>query len=712
MAIDGPTLIDAADSTTDWSITGPSATVATTTEFPKQGSANLIIKWEATAAGQVVVLTYTIPTAVDMTGELLFTWGNLGPRAKNIPELQDKDPASNGPGFAIQLEDSAGNFKRFHVAGKDTIGEGGWDGYAVDPAAVDPDVFSGTLDVTDIKLIRFHFEETTAKKNESWVDAIFRGKGVTVEGVGTSSVPINWQDLIDDAETDGYPCVQARGTVIFVQGKILFDTTASDTFFEGRSRAVHFVGERRDAFTEIGIIGEGNCGFEFATTGAGNLHVSMGVLDLVAGKNVVSKGLRFDCGFYAGEIINLASTTSDEVNFYGAQLAKFASIKMGDNSTTVDEVDVIGLSADNCGQFLLNLGTASKWEQNLIGSPYEAFTDATVDTLAFNVVSSGQGRDTITRTTGDFIADGWQAGMTVTITGADLSGNNGTFLVFDVAALTLTLARQQDLTADASDANAQLKREVDGQVKIDFNPDAENFRDTLIQSTTRAILIDAAGTYAMRAITFANNGKDLKTTHASGVVTYQILEGGDTPTTDQFGAGTIVIENNVAVKLTAIDAKTLVVIQSVRALLEADTGGDLPVAESVTITRVGATASVVHTAHGITSGQKVTIRGAVQVEYNGVFVISNVTVNGYDYTVSGTPATPATGTITATGVLVEGLTNASGVVENATFPFTTNQPTTGTARKSTATPRYKAAPLTGSVTSSGYDQNTFLVRDD
>ncbi len=41
------------------------------------------------------------------------------------------------------------------------------------------------------------------------------------------------------------------------------------------------------------------------------------------------------------------------------------------------------------------------------------------------------------------------------------------------------------------------------------------------------------------------------------------------------------------------------------------------------------------------------ISGADQPEYNGVFLISNVTANTFNYTLSGASATPATGTITA-----------------------------------------------------------------
>ena len=67
----------------------------------------------------------------------------------------------------------------------------------------------------------------------------------------------------------------------------------------------------------------------------------------------------------------------------------------------------------------------------------------------------------------------------------------------------------------------------------------------------------------------------------------------------------------------------------------------------VSITRSGSTATATVTAHAYVNGNSVKILGANETEYNGTFVIANVTANTFDYTVTGTPATPATGTITS-----------------------------------------------------------------
>lgn len=75
-----------------------------------------------------------------------------------------------------------------------------------------------------------------------------------------------------------------------------------------------------------------------------------------------------------------------------------------------------------------------------------------------------------------------------------------------------------------------------------------------------------------------------------------------------------------------------------------------PVAISVSsITRSSSTATVTTaTAHGFVTGDYVTHAGATQTEYNVEAQITKTGANTYTFTVSGTPTTPATGTITAT----------------------------------------------------------------
>lgn len=196
------------------------------------------------------------------------------------------------------------------------------------------------------------------------------------------------------------------------------------------------------------------------------------------------------------------------------------------------------------------------------------------------------------------------------------------------------------------------------------------------------------------------------TTNATAITSVYVLTNSTTTAQDyQYPLDT------VTASVTVKDAVTLSAIQDARVLLEADTGGDLPAGESCTITRSGSIASVAHTSHGMSTGMTVIIRGAVEDEYNGMYTISNVTTNAYDYTVSGTPTTPATGTITATALILGGLTNASGIITTA-FEYTNSQPVTGKVRRATTGTKYKTGTIVGTITSTGLDTTVLLISDE
>ncbi len=77
------------------------------------------------------------------------------------------------------------------------------------------------------------------------------------------------------------------------------------------------------------------------------------------------------------------------------------------------------------------------------------------------------------------------------------------------------------------------------------------------------------------------------------------------------------------------------------------------------ITRSGSTATVtMPSATNWQTGNNVTVAGAAQTEYNGTFAITVTDSTHFTYQVTGTPATPATGTITIKG----GRTTVPGIV--------------------------------------------------
>lgn len=259
------------------------------------------------------------------------------------------------------------------------------------------------------------------------------------------------------------------------------------------------------------------------------------------------------------------------------------------------------------------------------------------------------------------------------------------------------------------------------------------------------------------------------------------------------GATVSLVANPVTTTITVTNIDTGLAISGARVLVTASNNtGPMPFEEVVTIARSNTTASVAHTGHGLISGKQVQIKGASQMDYNGVWTIQNVTTNAYDYllpdtgaaaltinvnapagtftrttgdyltdglragntiTTSGfgggndvvkviasvtatvitvtdnsglttaggnndervqnTPTTPATTatTIKATGVVIDGLTNASGVISD-TRTHASSQPITGRVRKATGGTFYKTGAISGTINSaSGFAVTVQMIPD-
>lgn len=240
-----------------------------------------------------------------------------------------------------------------------------------------------------------------------------------------------------------------------------------------------------------------------------------------------------------------------------------------------------------------------------------------------------------------------------------------------------------------------------------------DFTDARFINNARAFGFDTTGTYTL--INLGLSGNILDAQNDSGGLVTGNIQGGDMPANvENLGASTSDFPATVTVKVTAKESVSpFDSIELAFVVLKADSGGDLPAGDTVTITRSGSVATVSHTAHGVPDGTRIWIEDADQNEYNGVHVVTFIDVDSYSYTVSGTPTTPATGTIKATSVILFGDTNASGVLEDTGFAFTTTQPVIGDVKKGSWSPCYVPQAVTGNiVATTGFDGLALMASDE
>ncbi len=158
-------------------------------------------------------------------------------------------------------------------------------------------------------------------------------------------------------------------------------------------------------------------------------------------------------------------------------------------------------------------------------------------------------------------------------------------------------------------------------------------------------------------------------------------------------------------------------LENARVYMAASDGdGDLPYQESVTsITRSGTLATVTHTAHGMVSNEFIKLSGITdKVEDNsGAHLITWISANSYSYPTTDSGSTSYTGTIIATGVTLDGLTDVNGDISSART-YGADQNVKGFIRKSTASPRFKSFNLDGNTVSSanGLTLNVRMILDE
>jgi hypothetical protein len=258
------------------------------------------------------------------------------------------------------------------------------------------------------------------------------------------------------------------------------------------------------------------------------------------------------------------------------------------------------------------------------------------------------------------------------------------------------------------------------QLKVDTTAEMSNIHDDAFNSdgTGHAIELTVAGTYQFSNLTFidfaATNGSTgneaVFVNVATGNVTINV-SGGTTPSIRTAGATVTVVSGSVSVSMAVTDVAGAP-IASAQVMIKAAVGGYLPVNAVVTISNSSTTATVTHTAHGLSTNDKVLIKGASHWQNNGVFSITVLNANQYTYTMLSAPGGNPTGTITSTFVALYGSTNASGQISMSRV-FSSNQPVTGWARKSSAQPYFKTGQVSGTVLSgSGASLSTILIADE
>lgn len=245
-------------------------------------------------------------------------------------------------------------------------------------------------------------------------------------------------------------------------------------------------------------------------------------------------------------------------------------------------------------------------------------------------------------------------------------------------------------------------------------------------STGHAIRITTPGSYTLDGNTFTgyggSTGSNLVASSGSTSAAIFNDSGGSVTLTIQNGGSNVSVRNGTSASTTVVIGAVVVTltattiagspIENANVMIAANTGGPMPYDVTVTISNSGTTATVSHTTHGLETNDKVKIKGASHYQNNGVFTITKIDANSYSYTMPSAPGSNPTGTIKATFVFLFGLTNASGIITMSRV-VASSQPVLGWVRRSSGSPYYKEAPVTGTVSNTtGVSISALLISDE
>lgn len=292
----------------------------------------------------------------------------------------------------------------------------------------------------------------------------------------------------------------------------------------------------------------------------------------------------------------------------------------------------------------------------------------------------------------------WLNCNTITAAGANLSGSK-----------CLTPTVSANTSAVVWDVNTETDGKLDGMI-FTKGTNAHHAIELGTTSPTSVTLRNI--TFSGFSASNSQNDSALHIKRTTGTVTISVISCTGDITYKSEGATVAISVDPVTLSVHVQDSETGDPINGARVLVTAGDVGPKPYHASVTIARTDSTATVSHTDHGLATNDYVVISGANQPEYNGVHQITYSSANAYTFTVSGTPDTPATGTIISTFAPISNTTNASGNVSDSRS-YTSNQDIEGRVRMATGGTLYKTAPISGTIDSSkGLSVVVQLIPDD
>lgn len=732
-----------AESLTNWTTTAAwSGNPAVSNDVFLQGSNAINARASSATPGTIALYWDHLTTGtanLDLTGKHAYYWI----KCFSLPSMEKRVRG----GIGISISSTAGvtktgtdpwsginDSKQWFVSGSDFEPLSGWVCYVVDPFST-ADLSLGTPDMTSVDRIGIRAGALQTVGGGSvkplpvlW-DALRYGTGLTVND-GTGGSPVTLEDLYaaDSATSAQWGIISKAGGIFFLAGKLRIGTTGQTavTVLTDTNQVIVCQDFPVGAdFYELVLNGASSFGTTVTlgsysgglTAGGCTIRGSGLSTQRLIAPVIVSGG----SGYTAADILTVSGGTLSP----GGLASQFKVIAVSSGVITEARMERAGsYSTPPTGTLSVTGGTGGSATFTATargGAIWTLTASAANQTLNLYGCSLSEMRSAALASTSVVRGCTFSNFGNITANGALFDGCTFRDLAVSApisATYAIVVATSTPTITNSTFINCATAVSWDRAADTNGKLDGCTF---ISGGTGHAIELksNTPSEISLTDVLFSGYGADGTTdaaiyNNAGKAIIINILGDGSTPTVrNGTGASTTIVAGTVSCTITVKDIDTGGVISGARVLVTAsDNTGPMPFDETVTqITRVSSTATVSHTGHGLVDGKKVLIKGAVQQEYNGVYTLTYINANSYSYTVSGTPDTPATGTIKATGVVIDGDTNGSGVISD-TRTHASDQPITGRVRKSTGGTPYKTGSIVGIVSSAtGFSATVQLIKD-
>jgi hypothetical protein len=732
----GLTVLSTAESTTNWVSygSGGAGAMAIEPDFFVQGS-NCISRGVSgtTRKGQM----YNHAAGVNFTSgtdkdKLVYVWMRT-----STPGLCNTRAAGGqtiilGSGTTTPA-DAAGVWSMWYVDGSDSIIEtNGFTCYVVDPQSTASATFGGGVNTAAITYFGgTQLSTTTAKGQNFGVDQIAYGRGEVFVSGTVATTGEGFKEIAavvyDSAKTNRWGIITVRAGIFFVRGKIIIGHGITNT------SANWTVAVASNVVTVETITPHNlTTNSVFSTNASWTNNAFMASL---SGKTVASiptatsftfaltqgnQGATTETNTAAniGANTNFSSRSETVVfetpGYYNGTnvVQSIPNASVGATAGSDGKTSYLGLAyRGGAGTTTINIGVIVGSDSGRSGSNFSVQTNTTLTTPA----------KTLATVTVDSSTMGLSQYATAYLGFEGAINLGGTGTAGDDAFAT-TFNGCSNITANVELDNSFILSPV-----VVANTSALIWNDNTNPNGLLDGLTFTKGTNAHHAIEFGTNspltmtltGIDFSGFSASqnndaSIFHIKRTSGAETVTINLIGcssdvsfatsyrtdgANVSIVQDPVTFSVTVKDLDTGAVIENARVMVPVTSAANFPYNASVSIAGSGTTATVTHATHGLATNDNILIAGAIEDVYNGAYTITLDGVdpdNKYTYTAPDTLPASASGSPTATMVLLNGDTNASGVITDSRT-YSADQTVSGWVRRHTYGPSYTSATWTEST---------------